>query len=150
MPFDNRLARLKLTGAQLKRLIAANVTQDHGILSISGVRARVGCEQGSVVVVLTRTNGTPIEDDARLTVVTNDFLAMGGDGLLSSVKIDPASVQVDTTTSVRDALVTGLRKKRDGLRGDDPTLFDPKSPRIELPAALPLQCDADAEVAAPP
>jgi hypothetical protein len=110
----------------------------------------VGCEQQSVVVALARSDGTPIDDNSQLTVVTNDFLAMGGDGLLSSVKIDPASVQVDSTMSVRDALVTGLRKKRDGLRGDDPALFDPQRPRIELPAALPLRCETGDKVAAPP
>jgi 5'-nucleotidase len=140
MPFDNQLAKLHLTGAELRALVATNLGDGgHGLLSFSGVQVSARCDGTHPDVTLKRPNGAVLRDDERLLVVTNDFLAYGGDGLLSSIHLAPEQVEVDGNQSVLDALVTGLVKRRT-IRPDDPALYDPKHPRLDVKGALPLRC----------
>jgi hypothetical protein len=43
---------------------------------------------------------------------------------------------------VRDAMAAVLRKRRGTLSGDDPTLYDPASPRLRYTGTPPLACPA--------
>jgi 2',3'-cyclic-nucleotide 2'-phosphodiesterase (5'-nucleotidase family) len=85
-PFDNRLVTLTLTGDQLSRIIAYNLTRralPTELLPIAGFRVDATCQAGSLQVVLTRTSGARIAPTDRLTAVTSDFIATGGDGVLA-------------------------------------------------------------------
>jgi 5'-nucleotidase len=69
-PFDNRVARLTLSGAQLRRWLAVEIAQGRrGSLGISGVDVRVDCQADGLHVELFRRSG-PIRDDDRLLAVT--------------------------------------------------------------------------------
>ena len=83
LPFDNRFATIPLTGGELADVIARNLERDNGIISLSGVRAEARCEAGALTVTLHRTSGRTITPGTKLTLVTSDFLATGGDGLFS-------------------------------------------------------------------
>ncbi len=78
LPFSNSVVTLKLTGAQLKRVLSRRV------LAVSGIR--VGWDitrpSGARLVWVTFSDGTPIEDDQTYSIATNDFVQAGGDGLL--------------------------------------------------------------------
>lgn len=139
-PFDNLVTRLELTGAELGRVIAAHLERErHGIISIAGARVGARCAGGRLVVSLTRKNGKPIGDAERLTIVTSDYLATGGDELFAGPG-RPAP-RVDTATeTVRDALAGALRKRGGSLDGEDSKLLDPKQPRLSLPAPRPIRC----------
>jgi 5'-nucleotidase len=69
-PFDNRVARITLSGAELARWVAGEMRQGRrGSLGISGVEVRASCLAGGVHVDLFR--GTVrIHDDDRLLAVT--------------------------------------------------------------------------------
>jgi 2',3'-cyclic-nucleotide 2'-phosphodiesterase (5'-nucleotidase family) len=69
-PFDNRLVRVSMTGADLSRWLANEIRQGRGSsVGISGVDLHVRCLADGVQVDLVR--GTErIADDARLLVVT--------------------------------------------------------------------------------
>ena len=69
-PFDNRVARITLTGAELGRWLAREISQGRrGWLGISGVDVRTRCRADGLHVDLFRGSG-PIHDDDRLLAVT--------------------------------------------------------------------------------
>ncbi|HVU04381.1 MAG TPA: 5'-nucleotidase C-terminal domain-containing protein [Polyangiaceae bacterium] len=140
MPFDNQLARLRITGKKLRDLVRANVAQgDHGLLSLSGIRVEGTCANGALDIVMKHPDGAAIRDDESLVVVTNDFLALGGDGLAKQAGITDEDVEIDSGHTVFRALVEGLAK-RGTVSPADPALLDPKHPRVKLPGELPVTC----------
>lgn len=139
-PFDNRVARLELGGAELRAVITAHLERErHGIISIAGARVVARCADGRLDVTLKRANGKPIRDGERVAVVTSDYLATGGDELFAG----PGRPQPKSDTgplTVRDALAAVLRKRGGRVDGDAPELYDPKHPRLDLPSARPVRC----------
>jgi 5'-nucleotidase len=77
-PFDNRLVKLTLSGADLRSVFADEVRRNRrGALGISGVRVRATCSPSGLEIDLFRPSGQPIGADERLTVVAMDSLAFG-------------------------------------------------------------------------
>ena len=138
IPFDNRFATIPVTGAELADAIARNLERDNGIVSLSGVRAEARCKDGTLVVTLHRTSGKSIAPGTKLTLVTSDFLATGGDGLFSRETKERA--KLDDGPPIRDAMADLLRAHKSPLSPDDPSLFDPAHPRIDYPAPRPVRC----------
>jgi 5'-nucleotidase len=139
MPFDNRLVTLELSGADLRRVITEHLRRaEHGIVSISGLRVIARCAKAELVVELWRESGQRVSDDTRLTVVTSDYLALGGDRLLEPLGLERGRKQVDRGMGVRDALTSQLSARGGEL--DPRKLFDPRRPRIGLPSARPVRC----------
>ncbi|MET0790465.1 MAG: bifunctional UDP-sugar hydrolase/5'-nucleotidase [Polyangiaceae bacterium] len=140
MPFDNLVARIQLTGGELKAVILAHLEQDsHGLISLSGVRVSARCGKSGPEVKLTRENGRPVSDRETLLLATSDYVATGGDGLLGALKLTPERIQIDTGTSFRDVLASELRR-RPQLSPRDPAIFDPAHPRLALSSPRPLVC----------
>lgn len=86
-PFGNTLVKLTLTGAQIRTLlqqqwgVKADGTADTKTLQISGLKytANMDLPVAQRVTSLTKTDGTPIEDNKEYTAVVNNFMAAGGD-----------------------------------------------------------------------
>ncbi|HVT09061.1 MAG TPA: bifunctional UDP-sugar hydrolase/5'-nucleotidase [Polyangia bacterium] len=136
LPFDNRFATLPVTAAELAAVIAANLSRSNGIISVSGVRATARCAAGSLAVTLARSDGRPILPDTRLSLLTSDFLATGGDDLLPDAWQRRATL--DGGPPIRDALAEQLR-----ARGHVPAprdLVPPAAPRLEYPGKRPVHC----------
>ena len=138
-PFDNRFATIPITGAELTDAVARNLQRDNGIVSLSGVRAEARCKEGALAVTLFRSDGRPIAPKTRLTLVTSDFLATGGDGLFSAETKERG--KLDDGPPIRDAMADLLRARKTPLAPDDPKLFDPAHPRIAYPGQRPVKCD---------
>ncbi|RFU63720.1 bifunctional 2',3'-cyclic-nucleotide 2'-phosphodiesterase/3'-nucleotidase [Peribacillus glennii] len=85
-PFGNVLVKLTLTGAEIKTLLQQQwaIEGSPKTLQISGLKYTADFSQpvADRVVELTKTDGTPIEDDQEYTAVVNDFMANGGDSYL--------------------------------------------------------------------
>jgi 5'-nucleotidase len=143
MPFDNRFATVRLTGAQLTRLVARNLAGSRGAFLLSGVRVVARCAGGKLVVKLRRDKtGRPVRDRDKLRLVTSDFLAGGGDGMLAELDLPAGAVELhDDGPTIRDAVAEVLKRRRVPLRGDDPRLYDPKAPRLDLPGSRPIRCE---------
>ncbi len=80
LPYDNFMMKVPVTGAKLREVLTFAGTQygDGGFPQISGMRLRyVDME---LVEVLIGDGQLPLTDDMELTMLTNDFLAVGGDG----------------------------------------------------------------------
>ena len=88
LPFDNLLVKLELTGKQITAALENGFsmveTAQGRFPQISGIIVKVNLKNAPnsrVVEVL--VNGEPINSDKVYTVVTNDFMAAGGDGYAS-------------------------------------------------------------------
>jgi 2',3'-cyclic-nucleotide 2'-phosphodiesterase (5'-nucleotidase family) len=140
-PFDDGLATMALTGAQLGRLVARNLGREAGFLSLSGVRAVARCQGAELQVSLTDDRGRPIDPAARLTVATNGYLASGGDGLIEGIApaVEPAA------EPLRDQLAARLAARGGVLRGDDKGIFDPAQRRVSYSGARPVRCTPTAK-----
>jgi 2',3'-cyclic-nucleotide 2'-phosphodiesterase (5'-nucleotidase family) len=139
MPFDNRMATVTMSAADLRAILARNLagTKKGGIFSTSGVQVTITCDDlGRADPVLTRPDGTAIPDDTILKVVTTDFVAGGGDGGLG---VGADRVVVDEGEPLREHLAAALRKRGGRLRPDDPVIA-PKTPRLHRPGATPARC----------
>jgi 5'-nucleotidase len=134
-PFDNRFARVTLTGARLRELFARNLRGSAGILSIAGARVEATCRGGELVVELRRSDGRPIGDAEKLVLVTSDFLASGGDGAFGGQ--DQVVVEEGL---IREGMAALLKKRGGTLRGDDRSLYDPDARRVVYPDERPVEC----------
>jgi 5'-nucleotidase len=86
MPFDNLLVTIRLTGRELRQVFASAIRQGRRGLGFSGVRVEARCDGADLAVTMTRAAaGTAIADADPVLLVTSDFLATGGDGMLSPI-----------------------------------------------------------------
>jgi 5'-nucleotidase len=140
MPFDNRLVTLKLTAEELAHVLTSHLQHDeHGLVSISGVRVKATCRDGALRLELSRNDGRAIPGGARLTLVTSDYLATGGDRLFVPLELFRSRIEAVGTGLMRDAL--GIEFARRGhIDPADKRLFDPERPRVELPSPRPVAC----------
>ena len=140
-PFDNAFATLHISAREFAGVIANNLGDDHGILSIAGVRADARCVEGELIVDMLDRAGQRIAPERVLTVVTSDFLTSQGDGILGGLRLGADNLSVQHEHLVRDAILDGLRNYPGGrIDGSDKRLYDPTQPRIRYTGARPLQC----------
>jgi len=97
LPSENTLVTMRLSGAQIKRILGRSV------MSVSGLRVKLDVTkpEGKRLISARLKDGSPIRDKEFYSVTTNDFLLMGGDKHTEFA--DGISVE-DTGILVRDAL----------------------------------------------
>jgi 2',3'-cyclic-nucleotide 2'-phosphodiesterase (5'-nucleotidase family) len=83
-PFDNLLTSMDLTGAQIKALLEqcyAPANPGKKLLQVTGIRfsVTVSNPDGTRITSLTLADGTPIVPTSTYRIVTNNYLATGGD-----------------------------------------------------------------------
>lgn len=106
MPFENTLVKLKMTGAQLRRLFADNLSGPSSKLQVSGIKVSFRQpvrEAGNIVL---ERNGKPVADSDTLTVATNNYLTTGGSGGKVFSEVEE---QEDTMRPIRDLLLDDVR-----------------------------------------
>jgi 2',3'-cyclic-nucleotide 2'-phosphodiesterase (5'-nucleotidase family) len=103
LPSENTLVTMKLSGAQIKRILGRTV------MSLSGVRVKLDATkpEGKRLVSIRLEDGTPIRDKEFYTVTTNDFLLMGGNGYIEFA--DGIDVE-DTGILMREALAEHIAR----------------------------------------
>jgi 5'-nucleotidase len=139
MPFDNRVATVRLTAADLRDVLARNIAGDDGILALGGIRATVACNGGNLDVRLRRENGRPLPPSAELLVVTSDFLATGGSGVFTAEQ-QSADRVVISDRLLRDLLAERLAAHRGAI--DPSRLHNPARPRLVYEGERPVSCGA--------
>jgi 2',3'-cyclic-nucleotide 2'-phosphodiesterase (5'-nucleotidase family) len=84
LPFDNVLVTMDLTGKQILQLLEQSATLEKGILQQSGLKVKYDMTKpvGKRVVEVF-VGDKPLELDKVYKVVTNDFLAAGGDNFVT-------------------------------------------------------------------
>jgi 5'-nucleotidase/UDP-sugar diphosphatase len=107
-PFDNDIITMRLSGAQIMRLVADNVIAGNMYMQVSGLEVayKLGPDGKAAGIRLTR-NGKAIKGDDEFTVATNDYLAFGGNG--GDVFAGGRDIK-DTMIPVRDLMLKAFEK----------------------------------------
>jgi 2',3'-cyclic-nucleotide 2'-phosphodiesterase/3'-nucleotidase len=81
MPFDNTVATMELTGAQIMELMRRNISKDGCLMEVSGINVEYSLdERGETEDLKISRNGKSIDPQAYYRAATSDFLASGGLG----------------------------------------------------------------------
>ena len=120
LPFNNTLVTMELTGEQIKEIVKLGLKREHGMLQVSGLKIKYRERDGEIELVSIKLSdtGEDIRDDKSYRVVTNNFLAQGGDGMY--IFLQGKNIK-DTGLLLRNIVVDYLQKKIPL----DPTNFKP-------------------------
>ena len=124
-PFDNVLYRLTVTGSTLRQYLEKLVSRKLNV-HVSGVVVTYDstATAGARITRVRMRDGAALRDDARYTLVLNDFLATGGDGLgLSGAALASEVLPI----SDLDALVAYLRAQPQPVQGPTDARLIPTS-----------------------
>ncbi len=143
VPFDNRVVHLHLSGAELKAVLANQIEGSVRRGHISGIRVDADCNDGELHIIVRQNSGKEVLDHERVLVVTNDFLASGGDGVLTPA-MPAEGFDIDYEGPlVRDVIVDWMRRWNGNLAEDQ---FDSAlNPRWDLPSPAPVRCELTAQ-----
>lgn len=137
-PFDNRIVIIDMSGRELRQIIEKQAHNHGRRAGFSGMRVDVTCNDTHMNIVMTRADGSVIGDNDRVRVIVNDYLAMGGDGILTPAIPESRYLYDDDQAFTRDAIVSWLEAHGGKLRAD--RFLDPQNPKWNLPANLPASC----------
>jgi 2',3'-cyclic-nucleotide 2'-phosphodiesterase (5'-nucleotidase family) len=140
LPFDNQVAELHVPAGLLRRDLAHALASSRDVISVSGARLVATCRGTTLELALERPDGRPIADQDVLHIVTSDYLAIGGDGLLQVDTLQKHPARFDDKHLVRDLIAEQLRGRGGTLSGRDRSIYDPKQPRLRLPGPPPVEC----------
>ncbi|MGD0231041.1 MAG: bifunctional UDP-sugar hydrolase/5'-nucleotidase [Syntrophorhabdales bacterium] len=108
LPFDDVLVAMDMRGETLTRLFEKAGAMRKGMLQVSGMTVRYGRgPAGRTRVTDIRVGGAPLDASRMYRVVTNDFLATGGDGFTDFEK----GRNIAYGGEMRDAFVEYLRAR---------------------------------------
>jgi 5'-nucleotidase len=131
-PFDNRITRVALTGAQLERVIAAQlpfwIDGRRGLPGLAGIRIAVSCDGAQPRVTVTHTTGAKVQPDEPLVVA----MASNTVGRFAATALDGEAeiAATELPVLVRDAVAGWLLEHGGHIRADDFVA----EPRWQLPA----------------
>ncbi|MFK7957667.1 MAG: bifunctional UDP-sugar hydrolase/5'-nucleotidase [Lysobacterales bacterium] len=137
-PFDNRVVKLSLSGAQLRQVAGSEARRGQRTVGISGVSVFISCESDGMTVKLQRNDGSVVQDSDQISVATSDYLALGGAQVLESVMPEGGFPIDFGAPLVRDIIIEWL--------ADQPSPLMPAAFRNEStinwhrPAALDPSC----------
>lgn len=141
LPFDNRLALIRLTGAQLTEVFLKNLAGSHGVLIPGGLTVEARCNGPTLSVDIRDDKGQPLKPDQTYVLALSDFLAAGGDSFGSVVaKLPENAVTYFDDVMLRELVLEELQRYR------GPLLSGSGKPRLVLPMPRPVRCDGKAEL----
>jgi 2',3'-cyclic-nucleotide 2'-phosphodiesterase (5'-nucleotidase family) len=108
LPFGNTLVRMDLTGAQVLQVLEEGAQSPRGTVQVSGLTWSydLNAPFGQRVRGATLADGTPIDPSATYGVVTNNFMAGGGDQFAT---LTQGANAVDTQVDLVDTVVKYLQ-----------------------------------------
>ncbi len=110
LPFRGTLVLFTMTGRQIRNVLnnaAAIAPGSGGFLHVSGLKWTINRKDGHGVAESIMTNGAQLQMNRSYKVVTNSFMAVGGDGYEMFKNIE----QMDTGFSDADALMEYVAKR---------------------------------------
>ena len=134
-------ARRASRASHLRKLVSTNLQRGGAILSWGGLTAKARCKAGELDLQI-KVGGKPLVETATYKLVTSDFLASGGDGLIGRLKLPEGSVKM-TDVIIRDAIADVLRKKQ-GARSIRRQLFSADVKRMDYEGSRPRRVRREA------
>jgi 5'-nucleotidase len=128
-PFDNRVVRVTLTGAQLRTILTDQLRRRRGrVTGLSGLRAEVSCVRDEIDVHVVRDSGRAIGSTERIVIATPEYVAGRALGAPASPTAAAGAVPPPTDRPlVRDVVAHWLKSRASPLRQEQ--FFDAASPR---------------------
>lgn len=137
-PFDNRIAVIELSGAELRQVIAEQAHRGKRRVNFSGMRVLVECTGIDMSVEMRLQNGRKIQDTDVISVALVDYLALGGDRVLASVMPDGGFDSGTDYPLARDAVVDWLRTRGGSINAS--AFLTNDNPKWKLPNPLDSEC----------
>ena len=137
-PFDNVVTILHISGHDLRRIIAKQAHRKPRLSGFSGMRVTVSCSGNKMDVVMRLEDGREITDTDRIGVVANDFLAFGGDDILTPAIPDGGFELNFDMPRTRDTLIQWFKARPGTLNPADFRSLD--TPKWNLPDEIPATC----------
>ncbi len=108
MPFENEIVLIKMSGESIEKM--AEKVAVRGGEGVSGLK--IGLQEGSLKTL--KINGKDIDRTGSYWLVTNDYIANGGDQM--SMFLNPLE-KIETKQKIRDYLIQSLGEmyKRNGV-----------------------------------
>jgi len=108
MPFENEIVLIKISGEAIEKM--AEKIAGRGGEGVSGLK--IGIRNGSLRTLT--VNGKEVDKRASYWIVTNDYIANGGDQM--SMFLNPLE-KIETKLKIRDLLIQSMREmyKNDGV-----------------------------------
>jgi 5'-nucleotidase len=136
-PFDNIVSIHEISGSDLRKIIArkADTPRKAGF---AGMRVFISCSDTGMQVRMQLDDGHEINDEDRIRLIANDFLALGGDDILTpAIPEGGFELRYDMPLT-RDVLVEWFGAHSGDL---DPANFrSHASPKWNLPDPFPASC----------
>jgi len=101
-PFDNTVAFVYVKGSELRKMFAGFTEKRNAPMA----NVQTIYQNGRLISYT--IGGTPLEDDRVYTIVTINFLALGGDEFLNQVSFESVSY---LDVLLRDVFIEGVRNK---------------------------------------
>ncbi|HUF47778.1 MAG TPA: bifunctional UDP-sugar hydrolase/5'-nucleotidase [Vicinamibacterales bacterium] len=136
-PFDNELVQIRLTGAELERVLGAHISRDRRLLGLAGARVDSRCQGSRLDVRLVRPSGAEIGDLETVVVATTDFL-------VTTDLFAPVGREVRALSPgpvLREAMAAWLRRRGGVIQAA--TFVDEARPRFPPRRTLPQSCRSD-------
>ncbi|MGI9237008.1 MAG: bifunctional metallophosphatase/5'-nucleotidase [Woeseiaceae bacterium] len=137
-PFDNRAVVIQLGGDELRKVLANQAHRGRRRAGFSGMRVSLSCTNENMAIEIRLSDGTVLQDEDSVTLIANDFLAFGGDDILTPIIPDEGFSIDYSKPLVRDVLVDWFRSQGDTLNPDD--YVTTASPKWSLPEPFPATC----------
>lgn len=136
-PFDNIVSIHEISGRELRQVIAGRANT-HRKAGFAGMRVFVTCDDTRMKVAMRMNGGREIKDDDNIRIVVNDFLALGGDDILTPILPEGGfEIRYDMPLT-RDVLVAWFRAGPPTLDPEDFRTHD--APKWTVPDIIPSTC----------
>ena len=131
-PFENRVVLIDLSGAQLRKVVAEQAHNGIRSIGFSGMKVFVQCNDRIKTVDIFLSDGQVVNDDDTVTIAVNDYIATGGDNILTSVMPDGGFPIDESQPLTRDLFIAYLTARGGDIAASDfDTGADPKWNRPE-------------------
>lgn len=137
-PFDNRVERVSLTGAQLRTVLTDQLRRRGRVTGLSGLRAEVSCVGGEIDVHVVRDSGRPIGLTERIVIAAPEYFAARALGTPAPLTAGEGAAPRPTTDLplVREVVAHWITSRASPLRQEQ--FFDAARPRWRFtPGASP-------------
>ena len=134
-PFENRVAILSITGAELRAILAAQAKRPGRRVGFAGLRTHVSCESSVLQVDMIRPDGSHILDEDPVRLIVNDYMTLGGDRVLLPIMPEGGFPLDNSLPMTRDVFVDWVSRTGGTIHPDDYRTLDNPNWVGELPVA---------------
>jgi 5'-nucleotidase len=137
-PFENRAVIIELLGSELRRVVAEQAYRGERSVGFTGMTVSVACSDSNMHVAIELANGEIVSDDDVVTVAVNDYIATGGDNVMTSIMPAGGYAIDNTGPLVRDLFVEWLSARGGSIREEE---FDTRQyPKWDRPQDMSTAC----------